>query len=351
MCLSGVSPLANLGGSAPGAPARSGQGDGLAGSDERVLVGEHADEGGDAADGTEGGGGGAADGQRQDGQHRRGDEADQHPAEPELVGVAAPGHGLDRQLETLAVGAQYAPLDKNVYGLFRIRDNAYGAPGTRVLQRFGQTRRDEVCLRLAYFRVDEAGDVAASYMYLAFLYAGGKRETCEECAAAYDELPEYLDFDLAEEYALRSLDEGAGAIAFDTSAGGHHATLLPPAGLGPQWTAGQSGTSLLFDEVDDHLRIGDIALYRTPLDTLVVHRLCLRLQHSDGPLRTAGDAQPRSLEHVANDDILGRAVQLERNGRIIRLNARLPAIAAAARIILLLAGRRLFRLLVSPFRQ
>ena len=52
------------------------------------------------------------------------------------------------------------------------------------------------------------------------------------------------------------LDEGSGAIAFDTSGNGHHAVLLP-SGSGPTWEPRQSGQGLAFDGFDDYLRIGD----------------------------------------------------------------------------------------------
>ena len=63
-----------------------------------------------------------------------------------------------------------------------------------------------------YLRGVDAGDVAASCMYLAHLYAGGDRDTCEECRRAYAEHPSFLDPDRAEQCALRALDAGGASV-------------------------------------------------------------------------------------------------------------------------------------------
>jgi tetratricopeptide (TPR) repeat protein len=59
-----------------------------------------------------------------------------------------------------------------------------------------------------YWKGVEAGDGAPSYMYLAHLYSGAKRDSCEDCRAFYDAHPEYVDPERAEECALKALELG-----------------------------------------------------------------------------------------------------------------------------------------------
>ena len=133
--------------------------------------------------------------------------------------------------------------------------------------------------------------------------------------------------------------EGGDALRFRA----HGSSMTP---------AIQDGDLLTVEPLSaDRLRIGDIALYRTALDTLIAHRVCLRFPRSSHPLRAAGDADPKCLERVADTDILGRAIQLERDGKVFRLNTRLPAIGAATRIILVLSLKRVARLPSSLLRR
>lgn len=50
---------------------------------------------------------------------------------------------------------------------------------------------------------------------------------------------------------------GAGNLAIDATGLGWDAALLPAGGSGPSWVAGHTDSALLFDEVDDHLKLVD----------------------------------------------------------------------------------------------
>ena len=65
------------------------------------------------------------------------------------------------------------------------------------------------------------------------------------------------------------------------------------------------------------LRVGDVALHRTGDRQLVAHRVVGRRAEDGHPvLRTRGDAVAGAADEVREQDVLGRVVERERDGRV-----------------------------------
>lgn len=85
------------------------------------------------------------------------------------------------------------------------------------------------------------------------------------------------------------------------------------------------------------LKLGDIAFYCLPSGTFVVHRLIKR--NGSGSLLTGGDSLRQPDEPVTAEQVFGRVVQIERNGKVLklagglnRMNARLITWLARYRV-------------------
>ena len=116
---------------------------------------------------------------------------------------------------------------------------------------------------------------------------------------------------------------------------------------GPSWRAksrGESmypliknGDTLLIEPAKaGELNLGDIAFYRLPSGSFVAHRLIKR--NSSGSLLTNGDSLRQYDEIVAEEQVFGRVIQIERNGRALKLTGRMNNLNT--RLITLLARYR-----------
>ncbi|MGQ9525269.1 MAG: hypothetical protein ACUVTZ_10570 [Armatimonadota bacterium] len=71
----------------------------------------------------------------------------------------------------------------------------------------------------------------------------------------------------------------------------------------------------------EQLRLGDVALYRSHPNRLVLHRVVgWTCRNGHRVLFIRGDASDGPAEEVPAERILGRAVMLERDGRVVRLD-------------------------------
>ena len=100
----------------------------------------------------------------------------------------------------------------------------------------------------------------------------------------------------------------------------------------------QPGDILLIESANAaNINIGDIALFCLPSGTFVVHRVIKK--NSSGSLLTNGDSLRLADEPVAEEQVFGRVIQIERKGRVINLSGVFNSLNA--RLITLLARHRL----------
>lgn len=72
------------------------------------------------------------------------------------------------------------------------------------------------------------------------------------------------------------------------------------------------------------IRLGDIIFYRTANERVIAHRVIRQSFSNDGPILIArGDSTVGKGERVSLEDILGRVITIERNGRKIRSDSRI----------------------------
>jgi len=77
------------------------------------------------------------------------------------------------------------------------------------------------------------------------------------------------------------------------------------------------------------LQIGDVVLYCTRRDSVVVHRVVGRaIEGGESVLQTRGDARLDADSPVPEDAVLGRAVRLERGDRVLHLDRGLQQLGA-----------------------
>jgi|GEM_PF-2994510 len=97
------------------------------------------------------------------------------------------------------------------------------------------------------------------------------------------------------------------------------------------------GDTLLIEPLKaDELVPGDIALYRLPSGSFVAHRFIKR--NSSGSLLTNGDSLRQYDELVAKEQVFGKVIQIEHNGRTLKFAGRLNNLNT--RLITLLARYR-----------
>ena len=83
----------------------------------------------------------------------------------------------------------------------------------------------------------------------------------------------------------------------------------------------QTGDMLLIEpKKAAELHIGDVILYRRPWHTYVVHRLIAK--RSPATLITKGDNRIYNDSPVPAEEILGKVIQIEKNGRRITLTGK-----------------------------
>jgi len=101
----------------------------------------------------------------------------------------------------------------------------------------------------------------------------------------------------------------------------------------------------------DGLRVGDVALHRVGEAQLVAHRVVARrVEGGHLVLATRGDALLDPPHRVGEGDVLGRVIERERNGRVVRIGRGLRR-AAARLLVTLLALRRAAARLRSAARR
>ena len=84
----------------------------------------------------------------------------------------------------------------------------------------------------------------------------------------------------------------------------------------------KNGDTLLIEPLKaDELNPGDIAFYRLLSGSFIAHRFIKR--NSSGLLLTNGDNLRKYDEVVAEEQVFGRVIQIERNGRVLTLSGRL----------------------------
>lgn len=71
----------------------------------------------------------------------------------------------------------------------------------------------------------------------------------------------------------------------------------------------------------DKLKLGNIVFYCLPSGTFVVHRLIKK--NGSGSLFTNGDNMRQYDEPIDEEQVFGRVIQIERNGRALKLRGRL----------------------------
>ena len=99
----------------------------------------------------------------------------------------------------------------------------------------------------------------------------------------------------------------------------------------------KNGDTLLIDPLKaDELNPGDIAFYRLPSGNFVAHRF-IKI-NSSGLLLTNGDSLRQYDELVAEEQVFGKVIQIEHNGRALKLVGRLNNLNT--RLITLLARYR-----------
>ncbi len=82
------------------------------------------------------------------------------------------------------------------------------------------------------------------------------------------------------------------------------------------------GDILLIEVVNaDKLNPGDIAFYCLPSGTFIVHRFIKR--NGSGSFLTNGDSMRQSDEPVTVEQVFGRVIQIERNGKALKLSGKL----------------------------
>lgn len=92
----------------------------------------------------------------------------------------------------------------------------------------------------------------------------------------------------------------------------------------------------------DGLRVGDVALHRIGGRQVVAHRVVGRHEEDGRPvLTTRGDASFNAPDPVREGDVLGRVVQVERDGRVVCIHRGL--VARFRRAVRRLAARLLRR--------
>jgi signal peptidase I len=100
----------------------------------------------------------------------------------------------------------------------------------------------------------------------------------------------------------------------------------------------QPGDTILIEAANaDNLTPGDIALYYLPSGIFLIHRVIKK--NSSGSLLTNGDSLRQPDEPIAGEQVFGRVVEIERNGRAINLTGTLNGINA--RLVTFLARHRL----------
>ena len=81
-----------------------------------------------------------------------------------------------------------------------------------------------------------------------------------------------------------------------------------------------SGDALLIEPRDGaKLKIGDVILYRRPSGTYVVHRLIKK--NGSAVLITKGDSLNYYDASIPAEQVMGRVIQIEGRGRLLRLQA------------------------------
>lgn len=94
----------------------------------------------------------------------------------------------------------------------------------------------------------------------------------------------------------------------------------------------------------ENLRVGEVALHRIGDGQLVAHRVVGRDVKDGHPvLRTRGDAVAGAADEVREQDVLGRVVERERHGRVVRLNRGLWRVLGRLAVTLLPLRARLTR--------
>jgi signal peptidase len=117
---------------------------------------------------------------------------------------------------------------------------------------------------------------------------------------------------------------------------------------GPSWRAksrGESmypliknGDTLLIEPMKaEEVNPGDIVIYRVPSGSFIAHRFIKR--NSSGSLITNGDSMRQYDKLVAEEQVFGKVVQIERNSRVLKLEGRLSKLNT--RLITLLAQYRI----------
>ena len=100
----------------------------------------------------------------------------------------------------------------------------------------------------------------------------------------------------------------------------------------------QSGDIILIEAAKaNNLKLGDIALFYLTSGVFLIHRVIKK--NGSGSLQTNGDSLRQPDEPVAEEQVFGRVIQIERNSRVINLTGTLSSINA--RLITLLARYRL----------
>ncbi|MGD9015604.1 MAG: signal peptidase I [Candidatus Omnitrophota bacterium] len=70
----------------------------------------------------------------------------------------------------------------------------------------------------------------------------------------------------------------------------------------------------------NQIRIGDVIFYKTTGGHMVCHRVVNKFHQNDRPTFLAkGDSNTGKAEEVLSDEVLGRVMTIERNGRVINL--------------------------------
>jgi len=99
----------------------------------------------------------------------------------------------------------------------------------------------------------------------------------------------------------------------------------------------KNGDTLLIKPLRaDELNPGDIAIYRLPSGSFIAHRFIKR--NSSGSLLTNGDSMRQYDKLVAEEQVFGKVIQIEHNGRALKLAGRLNNLNM--RLITLLARYR-----------
>ena len=87
----------------------------------------------------------------------------------------------------------------------------------------------------------------------------------------------------------------------------------------------KNGDTLLIQPMKaGELNRGDIAFYRLPSGSFVAHRFIKR--SSSGSLLTTGDSLRQYDEMVDEGQVFGKVIQIERNGRILKLSGKLNSV-------------------------